>query len=126
MGLVLQARQVTGDLMNVSASKEVLAALPPTLVLSSAEVIHDQTIKSSSHTMLLLDPWGQPLGCLTMADPAEEARNAVKANGGCPIFISAGPDQTFGPWDAPAGTDNIFLHPRPEPTSAPATIPSTE
>lgn len=41
------------------------------------------------------DPWGHRLRCLTASSPSAVERQAVAANGGRPIFISAGPNGRF-------------------------------
>ncbi len=53
------------------------------------------------------DAWGRPLRCLTANGSTPAELDAVIANGGRPIFISAGPDERFGPPDLPPAADNI-------------------
>ncbi len=53
------------------------------------------------------DPWGCPLHYLTAAAPNAGDRREVAANGGVPIFESAGRDRDFGLDDPTAATDNI-------------------
>lgn len=51
----------------------------------------------------LLDPWGTPLQYL----PADSDSPYVKANGGRPVFVSAGPDCGFGDLDPSQLGDNL-------------------
>lgn len=54
-----------------------------------------------------VDPWGGPLRYLTTTAPSEHDRRDVAANGGVPIFESAGRDRDFGASDPTAAADNI-------------------
>lgn len=51
----------------------------------------------------LVDPWGTPLRYL----PPNSTDPAVLANGGRPIFVSAGPDRDFGDVDIAALGNNL-------------------
>ncbi|HOW72134.1 MAG TPA: hypothetical protein PKY77_16165 [Phycisphaerae bacterium] len=53
------------------------------------------------------DAWGRRLRCLTTASPAPSDQEAVAANAGRPVFVSAGPDGDFGTLDIAATADNI-------------------
>ena len=53
------------------------------------------------------DAWGQRLRCLTADSTSPIDREAVAANGGRPIFVSAGPDEQFGSQDIAAAADNL-------------------
>jgi hypothetical protein len=50
---------------------------------------------------------------LTAGSSRERDRHVVAANGGKPVFISAGPDGQFGDDDPAASADNLFLQPAP-------------
>ncbi|MCG8405319.1 MAG: hypothetical protein MI923_08995 [Phycisphaerales bacterium] len=51
----------------------------------------------------LVDPWGTALRYL----PSDSDDPRVKANGGRPLFVSAGPDRDFGDHDPAAIGDNL-------------------
>lgn len=53
------------------------------------------------------DAWGRRLRCLTAASPAPGDQEAVAANAGRPVFVSAGPDGDFGSMDIASAADNI-------------------
>jgi len=53
------------------------------------------------------DAWGQRLGSMTAGSPSPADQEAVAANGGKPVFTSAGPDERFGQEDVPAAADNL-------------------
>jgi len=55
----------------------------------------------------VLDPWGRPLRYVTVEATREADRRDVIANGGVPIFESAGPDGELGLADPVAAADNI-------------------
>ena len=54
-----------------------------------------------------IDPWGLPLRYLTVRSELREHRRRVEANGGMPIFESAGPDRDFGDTNSARQGDNI-------------------
>jgi type II secretory pathway pseudopilin PulG len=54
-----------------------------------------------------VDPWGEPLHYLTKTAPSEHDRREVAANGGIPIFESAGRDKDFGRDDPTRAADNV-------------------
>lgn len=54
-----------------------------------------------------VDPWGRPLRYLTARSAQPEHRRRAEANGGVPIFESAGPDRDFGDTDTARQADNI-------------------
>lgn len=97
-----------GPLLSVLAgtpgSRAVLETLPP-------RFRDDASVKGAPAARTdgpaLRDSWGRPLRCLTAGDPSAEAREAVAANQGRPIIISAGPDGRFGRRDIVEATDNI-------------------
>ena len=51
----------------------------------------------------LIDPWGTPLRYLS----TDSNDPSVAANGGRPIFVSAGPDRDFGDVELAASGDNL-------------------
>ncbi len=53
------------------------------------------------------DAWGQRLRCITADSLLPSERDALAANAGKPIFISAGPDKRFGLQNRPNAADNI-------------------
>lgn len=53
------------------------------------------------------DAWGQRLRCITAESLLPSERDALAANAGKPIFISAGPDKRFGLQNRPNAADNI-------------------
>lgn len=87
---------VTGD----DAAAAVTCVLRSRAGASLADLIPD-TLWSHERPRRLLDPWGKPIRFV--ADPSD-AR--VRANGGRPLFISAGRDGQFGHDDIGAA-DNI-------------------
>ncbi|MBN1488563.1 MAG: hypothetical protein JXA69_01495 [Phycisphaerae bacterium] len=54
-----------------------------------------------------LDPWGRPLRYLAADATRERDRAEVAANGGRPLFESAGPDGDFGHTDPGDDDDNL-------------------
>lgn len=79
----------------VEASAAVLRPLP-----ASLHVAEDPLIGCE-------DPWGGALHYLTTTAPSAPDRQEVAANGGEPIFESAGRDRDFGATDPTAAADNI-------------------
>jgi hypothetical protein len=53
------------------------------------------------------DPWGTRLHCLTASSPSPLDRQAVTAQGGKPIFVSASQDRAFVGPDGSAAADNL-------------------
>lgn len=90
--------RVIGIITSVSASRETLERAPRVLRVD----LEGQPWGT------LQDAWGWRLRCLTGAESIPEAeRRAVAANGGRPIFISAGVDGDFGMTDPAAAGDNL-------------------
>jgi type II secretory pathway pseudopilin PulG len=90
------------------ASDPALAALQ-TAPASAAQI---QKVKSnlvflSDGKWRCVDPWGRPLRYLTARSNRPEPRRRVEANGGVPIFESAGPDRDFGDVISARQADNI-------------------
>ncbi len=88
------------------ASRGWMEAIPP-LLRSPADPRDRQDSRSSDPGFVLRDSWGTPLWCLTVGSAAQVHREAVAANRGCPIFISAGQDRDFGVVDRSAAADNL-------------------
>jgi len=88
------------------ASRERMEGIPP-LLRTAADPRDRRDSRSSDPGVVLRDSWGTPLWCLTAGSPAQVQREAVAANGGCPIFISAGQDRDFGVVERSAGADNL-------------------
>ena len=89
---------------SVAASRAVLARIGPALRVS----------RPGRVGWTMRDAWGRDLRCLTRASPSLADRQAVAANAGKPIFISAGVDRTFGTQEVAGGGDDLILHPSPE------------
>lgn len=102
-GGVESGTRVLGELARLGVSRTVLAALPEALRADAGGAAGEPELKWAS----VVDPWGNPLICLTSTSPLAAQRKAVAANRGCPIFISAGPDGRFGLNDPSAASDNI-------------------
>ncbi len=100
------ARRVAALLAADEASRELMQDIPS--LLRGATAPRDrQAPQASDPGILLRDSWGMPLWCLTAGSPAQVQREAVAANQGCPIFISAGQDRDFGAIERSAGADNL-------------------
>ncbi len=82
-------------ILRVPTAADALKALPSSLRIGNEPVVG------------ALDPWGSPLHYLTAAAPSDRQRDEVAANGGVPIFESAGRDRDFGLNDPSATADNI-------------------
>ncbi len=82
-------------LQAVDASAAALHPLPDSLEVGEDPVIGCR------------DPWGTPLRYLTAEASNERDRREVAANGGVPIFESAGRDREFGAADPRLATDNL-------------------
>lgn len=67
----------------------------------------DWPTEESAGQWVVIDAWGRPMRCLTARCPSPVACEAVAANGGKPIFISAGPDGQFGMADGVTDADNL-------------------
>ncbi|MFO0972114.1 MAG: type II secretion system protein [Phycisphaerae bacterium] len=77
-------------LLRLPATRKPLEALP-------------ESLWTPERPRRLLDPWGTPLRYL--CDPR---RNAwVRANGGRPVFVSAGADREWGTLDSAGTGDNL-------------------
>lgn len=95
--------ELIATLKAVPESREKLESIPA--ILRSTQDEQSDTVR---------DAWGHPLRCLTADSPSEIDRRVVAANGGRPVFISAGPDGDFGELSLPATADNIRLQPAPQ------------
>jgi len=78
------------DLLDQEKTRPILEVLPSCL-------------RGGPGRVRLLDPWGTPLRYL----PADSDNPRVKANGGRPIFESAGPDRDFGDTNPVALGNNL-------------------
>ncbi len=92
--------QVIAQLAGVPESRRVLEAVPEVLRVASDD-------EASAALGTIQDPWGNRLRCLTAAGPLPVDIKAVAANGGRPIFVSAGPDRRFGLMDIAHASDNV-------------------
>jgi len=84
---------------------------------SSAKLDGLPSVLRRTEAKTLVDAWGTPLRYVTADHASPELRRRVAANGGRPIFDSAGPDRQFGPTQArPDGPDlwgeECLLEPR--------------
>lgn len=104
------AIDVLAALRSVDTSRAVVDEVPACLRRPNADPTsspNDDTDATAHEFAMLVDAWGHPLHCLTRHSPANVQRMAVAANGGCPIFISAGSDALFDSEDGSAAGDNI-------------------
>jgi hypothetical protein len=111
------AEWILAALPSVPESKAVLDGVPRSF---RGEPEATGAEGSSPPGPVLVDAWRHRLGCLTTDSPAERDRRAVAANGGRPIFISAGPDGIFGSQSVACAADDIFIQPDPRQTTWPA------
>ena len=103
--------EATGEQPRGRADDEcdpVLAALQ----MVPAPSAHMQTLGSrllflSDGKLRCIDPWGRSLRYLSVNSERPEHRRRTEANGGIPIFESAGPDRDFGDHDSARQADNI-------------------
>ena len=87
-------------------SRKVLERIPPAFRVAAPA--DGATASPTSRPWgTIQDAWGHHLRCLTADSPLPVDRDAVAANGGEPVFLSAGPDERFGPQDLPNAADNI-------------------
>jgi type II secretory pathway pseudopilin PulG len=107
------ARVVVTALMLEPASQSVMERLPAGRVLSADEMgaylaeAATWPVEESVGQWVAVDAWGRPMRCLTAQSSSEVAREAVSANRGKPVFISAGPDGRFGMAAGVADADNL-------------------
>ncbi|NLX14476.1 MAG: hypothetical protein GXY44_12590 [Phycisphaerales bacterium] len=94
------SRRVIAALADVPASREILDTIPMILRVppEGAELGKWGTVR---------DAWGRPLRCLTARSRVAIEWQAVAANHGKPIFISAGVDGQFTFRDGVADADNL-------------------
>lgn len=104
------ARRVIGQLASVPEARKILQKVPP-LLRGSPENTDEPD--GDSEWDVVRDPWGTPLRCLTVDSASPADQQAVAANGGRPIFESAGPDRRFGMTDPADQADNRMLMPSP-------------
>jgi len=99
------ADRVVAALAAEPASRAILDRTRPVLRVSSVPDI--STAAGESPWGTVQDAWGRRLRCLTADSASPIDREAVAANGGRPIFVSAGPDEQFGTRDIAAAADNL-------------------
>jgi hypothetical protein len=97
--------QVLALLHSVPASAEILSEI--SAVLRMTEEASDEPGAAPAHWVSVRDAWGRPLRTLTTGSARSVEREAVVANNGCPVFISAGPDGRFGRTEHAMGADNL-------------------
>lgn len=103
------AERVLELLHGVEASAVVLERVPEVL----------RAGRTGQTRWTVVDGWGHRLRCMTAESPRLLERQAVAANGGKPIFVSAGANGRFGTDDVAAAADNLLLRPAPRPETAP-------
>jgi hypothetical protein len=91
----LSAGPAITAILAVPSAARALEAMPPVLATGRDPMIG------------VLDPWGHPLHYLTERSTSDADRRDVAANGGVPIFESAGRDGDFGRSDPSASGDNL-------------------
>ena len=89
----------------VLAARELLDGIEP--ILRVPPVPDPEPTAGPEAWGTVRDGWGRPLRCLTADAPTPADREAVIAQGGKPIFISAGPDRRFGLNDVRFTADNL-------------------
>jgi len=112
----LTGTHMIATLSSLSASRAILEQIPAISRVHpqdqaglSGQTWPENTDKQSTFTGwgTLQDAWGRPLRCLTTQSASPVARQAVAANGGKPIFISAGVDGEFGGTFTDTAADNL-------------------
>lgn len=96
------SRRVIAALADVPASREILDTIPEILRVPPER---EEAVAGQWGTVR--DAWGRPLHCLTARSRAPLDWQAVAANRGKPIFISAGLDGRFDSRDSVAEADNL-------------------
>ncbi len=109
---VLAAVDVLAALRSVEASRAIVDEIPamlrrPLAPPPAASVIPPASQPADDAFAMLVDAWSRPLHCLTQHSRSTIQREAVAANGGRPIYISAGSDGLFESDDGSASGDNI-------------------
>ncbi len=104
---------VLAALQRTPKSDQVLERVPEVLRRESYE----------PDVWIVVDGWGRPLRCMTANSPRTLERQAVAANGGKPIFVSAGGDGRFGLDDVADAADNLLIRPTPLETPEPEAAP---
>jgi hypothetical protein len=95
------AIDVIEQLRRVPQASQTLNGIPVGLRLSN----------NDGRWISIQDAWGSPLRCLTEQSASASDRQTVAANGGRPLFMSAGPDRLFGANNVTAMGDDLMLHP---------------
>lgn len=96
-------RRVINALAAVPASREILESIPAILRIPPERT----EAKINDDWGTVRDAWGRPLRCLTALSRIPVEWQAVAANRGKPIFISAGTDGEFTSRDSVAEADNL-------------------
>jgi type II secretory pathway pseudopilin PulG len=104
------AEPVIAALANVPTSRERLEHIPAELRVSPEELATkglNQPAAAQPAWGTVQDAWGRRLHCLTADSAAPVDRQAVAANGGKPIFVSAGDNGEFSSKDGSEAADNL-------------------
>ncbi|HSW44257.1 MAG TPA: hypothetical protein VLM89_01665 [Phycisphaerae bacterium] len=96
--------RIVGALAAVPESLKVLDHVPSIFRMEPAQGVSQAVTQPWAG---IRDAWGRPLCCLTADCTSPSDAEALAANGGKPIFISAGPDGLFGRQDPSAAADNL-------------------
>lgn len=116
---LVRYRRTTGSYPASRGPDSTIAAIAGLLDLEKTRVIlerlPDNLWRREGMTRVLVDPWGTPLRYIG-ADPGDPR---VAANGGRPIFVSAGPDRDFGGPLSPDAEGNNLRSDDPGPNGFP-------
>ena len=99
--------RIIAALTTVPPSRKLLDELPAIFRVAAAPDSPAASPTSQPASSTVQDSWGHRLRCITADSPNPVEHDAVAANDGKPVFISAGPDGRFGPQDHPDAADNI-------------------
>ena len=99
--------RVIAILRAVPDSQKVLDQIPPIFRVAATSDPLAAGPASQPASSTVQDAWGHRFRCITADSPNPAEHDAVAANDGKPVFISAGPDGRFGPQDQPNAADNI-------------------
>jgi len=93
---------VISAMASVDKSQEILSRIPIKLRL-----VDNPEDRQRTHFRTVQDAWAKRLRCITARSASHIDRQAVAANNGKPIFISAGTDGRFGDQDVVYAADNL-------------------